>query len=120
MLQGKPLYTHLLTSPLFFFGRVKDLVIHPTFIVLTLLGNGFMVFSAVVFFFVEKGENPKVATYLDALWWAVSTVTSVGYGDIVPITVAGKWVGMMTMIVGTAIFTSFTALFAATLLRSEK
>lgn len=119
MSQSRPLYYHLISSPFFFFSRIKELVVHPTFIVLTLLGNGFIVCAATVLYALESDVNPKLLTFVDALWWSVSTVTSVGYGDIVPVTTTGKFMGMITMIVGTAFFGSFTALFAASLLRPE-
>lgn len=103
----------------YFTSRVRALVTHPLFGVLTFLGNGCIILSAYLLYDLEKGLNPNLNTPLDALWWAVSTVTTVGYGDISPVTNLGKVVGMTLMIFGTALFWSFTALFATVLLEPE-
>jgi voltage-gated potassium channel len=49
-----------------------------------------------------KGSN--IHSYGDALWWAVVTVTSVGYGDQYPVTIAGRAVAVVLMITGIALF----------------
>jgi voltage-gated potassium channel len=51
----------------------------------------------------EHPTNPGFKTFGDALWWAIVTLTTVGYGDIVPKTTAGRVVGVMIMITGVAI-----------------
>ncbi len=78
-----------------------------------------MVLGAWVFYWLERETNAKLTNFLDALWWSVATVTTVGYGDISPITPTGKIAGMALMIFGTALFGAFTALFAAVLLEPE-
>lgn len=99
--------------------RIKGLFRHPLFGALTVLGNGSIALAAAAFYQLESQSNPKVDSYLDALWWSVATVTTVGYGDILPQTVAGKFLGIGMMIFGSAIFCSFTALFASVLLRPD-
>ncbi len=103
----------------FVLGRGKALLAHPLFIFLTIGGNGLVVVCAGVFYGLEYGTNPKMNNFLDALWWAVQTVTTVGYGDISPTSAAGKVVGMGLMLFGTALFSAFTALFATVLLEPE-
>lgn len=44
--------------------------------------------------------NSKIKTLLDALWWCVSAVTTVGYGDIVPVSVIGRIVAIFYMFFG--------------------
>lgn len=100
-------------------GRIKALLTHPLFWLLTFAENAAMLSAAWAFFILEQGTNPRLHTFLDALWWAVATATTVGYGDIVPGTSGGKIVGMILMIFGSALFGSFTALFASVLLAPE-
>jgi voltage-gated potassium channel len=53
----------------------------------------------------ERGApEANIKSVPDALWWAVTTVTTVGYGDRFPITPAGRGVGVVLMIVGIALF----------------
>ncbi len=60
-----------------------------------------MVFMcAYVAYGTEHPVNPMFATYTDALWWGIVTLTTVGYGDIVPVTGIGRWAGVVLMITG--------------------
>ncbi len=64
-----------------------------------------MVFAAAAMHAVEGTVQPKIfGTIPDAMWWAISTLTTVGYGDAVPITAAGRIVAGITMILGVGLF----------------
>jgi voltage-gated potassium channel len=54
--------------------------------------------------FEAHAKGSTIHSYGDALWWAVVTVTSVGYGDQYPVTVAGRAVAVVLMITGIALF----------------
>jgi len=112
-------YAHIHIGWKFFWKQVYKLFHNPVFIVLTIIGNGLMVVGAGVFYALEAPSNANVRSFLDALWWAVTTVTTVGYGDIIPQTAAGKILGILLMIAGTAIFAGFTGLFASALIAPE-
>ena len=48
---------------------------------------------------------------MDSLWWGMSTITTVGFGDIVPVTTAGRIIGLLVMGAGVILFVGTTALF---------
>lgn len=70
---------------------------------------------AVVFFFgaatflLERSANPQFAEISDGLWWAFVTLTTVGYGDVVPITPAGRILAVLTMLFGITIYSIMIA-----------
>jgi hypothetical protein len=94
---------------------VVRLVNHPAFWMLTVCGNTLIVVGALLFYYLEAGVNPRLVTLLDALFWAVSMVTTVG-SDTFPVTDAGKTLSICVMVLGTAMFWSYMALFAEALL----
>ena len=60
-----------------------------------------MLFSAQIMYLVEGHVQPeKFGTLPDAMWWSITTLTTVGYGDSFPITALGKFVAGITMILG--------------------
>lgn len=66
--------------------------------------------GAVLVYFSEAYKNhSQFTSFGDALWWAVVTVATVGYGDKVPITVVGRIVGSLTIISGMILISLFTA-----------
>ena len=54
-------------------------------------------------YFAEHPTNPEFATVGDALWWGIVTMTTVGYGDIVPKTSTGRWAAVVIMLTGVAV-----------------
>lgn len=72
-----------------------------------------VVFSAIVALGSEsEAPNANIKTAGDALWWAFSTITSVGYGDVYPVTFAGRMAGVVLMTAGVGLFGIFTAYVA--------
>ncbi len=57
----------------------------------------------------EHAGGGNIQTSGDALWWALSTVTTVGYGDRYPVTVEGRVVAAILMVFGVGLFGTFTA-----------
>ena len=103
---------NILSNTHLFLREIFYLIKTPTFIMLTILGNGMICFCSIVFYYLEKGINPKMNHFMDALWWSFSTATTTGYGDITPVTIAGKILGILMMLMGLALFAIYTGLFA--------
>ena len=68
-----------------------------------LVAVGVVIVGAAVAYRAEHATNPEFKTFGDALWWAIVTLTTVGYGDIVPETTAGRVDGVMIMIAGVSV-----------------
>ena len=64
---------------------------------------GVLVTASLVAYFAEHPTNPEFATVGDALWWGIVTMTTVGYGDIVPKTPTGRWAAVVIMLTGVAV-----------------
>jgi voltage-gated potassium channel len=103
----------------FLLWEIRKLITSPFFLLLTFVGNGLIGFTGLLFFLIEEGTNPKVTRYMDAVWWSFATATTTGYGDITPVTDMGKILSILLMLMGLALFSMFTALFAETILVSK-
>ena len=64
---------------------------------------GVVVLGSLVAYYAEHPTNPEFATVGDALWWGIVTLTTVGYGDIVPQTATGRWAAVTIMITGISV-----------------
>ena len=69
---------------------------------------------------LEKDSNDAIDHYGDAAWWAITTVTTVGYGDIAPVTTEGRLIAAVLMVTGIAAFGVVTANVAAGLTRQRQ
>jgi voltage-gated potassium channel len=70
----------------------------------------------IAFYAVEGDVNPALLSPLDAAWWGITTMTTVGYGDISPVTPEGRLVASGLMLVGIGLFGAITAIVTNTLL----
>ena len=68
--------------------------------------------ASVVLEFEKANPSANIKNYPDALWWAVTTITTVGYGDKFPMTPAGRGVAVFLMVMGIALFGVLTASIA--------
>ena len=79
-----------------------------------------LITSAVAFTLAEDvGDGKRVNSFFDALWWSAATITTVGYGDIYPVTAAGRIIAVFTMIVGISTLAIVTARIAQFLLKDD-
>ncbi|KTG13088.1 potassium channel family protein [Haloferax profundi] len=79
------------------------------------IGAGTLVLvSSTLMFFAENGAQPEAFSSIpDALWWGVVTLTTVGYGDVVPVTPLGRLLGAITTFGGIAFFALPSSILAA-------
>lgn len=74
----------------------------------------FVLFAATGAFLAERDAQPMAfASIPDALWWAVATVTTTGYGDKVPASLAGRMLGGMVMVGGIGLFALWAGILAS-------
>lgn len=70
-------------------------------------------FASIAILQVEVAPNSTIKTADHALWWALSTITTVGYGDFVPVTSEGRVIASILMLAGVGLFSTFSGLLAA-------
>jgi voltage-gated potassium channel len=93
-----------------FRGRVLAFTIGATLLVLIL--GGLAITDA------ERGaEGSTINTLGDGMWWALTTITTVGYGDLYPVTLTGRLVSAALMISGIAVLGMVTATLASWLVQ---
>lgn len=87
-------------------GRVTVYVVATTMLLVFV--------AALAMFDVERhARGATIVSFGDALWWAIVTITTVGYGDLTPVTVAGRFIATGVMISGIALLGVVTATIAS-------
>lgn len=71
-----------------------------------------------VLHFERAAPNANITTMGDSLWWAVVTITTIGYGDYFPVTTPGRWAATALMIGGFAVLSMVTAAVSSWLVES--
>jgi voltage-gated potassium channel len=71
--------------------------------------------SAVMLFLAEYRVNDNIETLGDTLWWAIVTITTVGFGDITPVTTGGRVIASALMFSGMFIIAMFAGVISSTL-----
>jgi voltage-gated potassium channel len=64
--------------------------------------------------------EPKINTYQDALWWSIVTATTVGYGDLSPVTLGGRLIALLLMIFGIGLIGMITGSIATYFISNPK
>jgi voltage-gated potassium channel len=66
-----------------------------------------------IFYWLEYGINTSIESYLDAIYWALITTSTVGYGDISPVTSEGKILSMVVIVFGIAMISFVTSVMVS-------
>jgi len=91
-------FLRFLTDPNFFFGSVSLEVLKVARLVTTILIIFFV--GSGIFYYVESPINDQVQNFGDAFYFTVVALSTVGFGDITPVTEAGKWVTVLMILSG--------------------
>ncbi len=76
--------------------------------------------STIVLAVEQDAPGGNIKNYGDAVWWAFTTVFTVGYGDRFPVTGIGRGVGVLLMVAGIALFSAVAANLAAFFVKSDR
>lgn len=76
--------------------------------------------TALAFYHFEAGRNPNVHGVWDSFWWAIVTMTTIGYGDVYPVTTGGRIVAILLMFAGIGTLGVATAAIAAYFVRNDQ
>lgn len=79
--------------------------------------------SGVLFYAIENGRNNQIKNIFDGIWWAVVTLTTIGYGDVYPMTFGGRILAIILALVGIGLVALPTGILTSGFiraLRSEK
>ncbi len=91
-----------------------------TFSTVVLVTVVLLIFSSIAILNVETVPGANIKTAGDALWWAIATITTAGYGDKYPVTSEGRIIGVVLMITGVGFFGTLTAYIASLFLNPKK
>lgn len=88
--------------------RKEELVVTLTLLVILLI------FASTIMYYIENEANPDAFKSIpETMWWGVATLTTVGYGDVYPITPLGKLLGALIAILGVGLFALPAGIIAA-------
>ncbi|MCM0605880.1 MAG: two pore domain potassium channel family protein [Xanthomonadaceae bacterium] len=103
---------------------MRSLVIHlfkrPVFPFLVGTSITLISLFSCIIYLLESGVNPMVKTFGDALYLSIALLTTVGLGDVHPVTPFGKTVTALMMMLGAFLFVSFTGVISSSLHAIEK
>jgi voltage-gated potassium channel len=92
---------------------------HSLFRVLIAAAGTLFLGAWLVLLFEEKAKGSNIHSYPDALWWAIVTVTTVGYGDRYPVSAGGRAVAVVLMLVGIGLIGVLTATVASVFVKEH-
>lgn len=100
-------------------SSIERLASHGRLVSLFVAWLAVAVICASALYVAEVDINPNIDDPVDALWWGIVTLTTVGYGDIVPVTPEGRLAGAALMIIGITLFAAITGTITSFLVVSQ-
>ncbi len=100
-------------------NRFAALIKHPFFWILTVGGNAIVLLGAVLLFNFESGSPAGPKEFIDSLLWSMGTVTTIGYGNFMPMTLSGKITLLVLMALGTLFVWSYMVFLVTGLINPE-
>jgi voltage-gated potassium channel len=79
-----------------------------------------VIFSSISILNVETGPSSNIKTAEDALWWSFVTITTVGYGEVYPVTTEGRVIAAVLMVAGVGLFGTFTGFVASWFMQDRR
>jgi voltage-gated potassium channel len=76
--------------------------------------------SVGIYYFEREAQPEAFGTVFHALWWAIATLTTVGYGDVYPVTAGGRVFTFFVLVTGLGIVAVPTGLFASALSKARE
>ncbi len=100
-----------LPAQMFHYAMFRKVI---TFLALSSLFLGMLVVP------IEYGApNATIHNFFDGLWWMTTTITTVGYGDRVPVTIPGRMVGILLQLIGALLYGTIVGTFTVYLNRTR-
>lgn len=115
----RPLRLLRLLTTLSVLHRVAGTALRGRVLIYVFGASTLLVYIAALAMYDAEGRHPDsiITSFWDALWWAVVSVTTVGYGDLYPVTLTGRLIAVALMIYGIALLGVVTATLASWLVQ---
>lgn len=107
LLQKTPLRTRLLKQ-----RRFRQLLIVSVLLSLA--------FGVIIVPLENVAPHATIHTFGDGLWWSIQTLTTVGYGDVTPVTGPGRFLGVAMQILGAVVFGTLVAIISSSMSRRQE
>ncbi len=97
------------------FALAINMIKHELMLFLIIASIFIFLSAAGIYYFEHEAQPDKFASIFHSLWWSIITLTTVGYGDVYPITLGGRIFTFFILLVGLGIITIPTGLIASAL-----